>query len=48
MSRSKEFKRTPFTDWIDKVEGLCCGCGKALWTWSAVGETYCPECQESE
>jgi hypothetical protein len=26
--RSKEFRRTPFTDWMDKIEGVCAECGR--------------------
>lgn len=25
--RSPEFKRTPFTDWLDSVEDVCVICG---------------------
>jgi hypothetical protein len=26
--RSKEFRRTPFTDWIDDLERVCVECGR--------------------
>jgi hypothetical protein len=26
--RSKEFKRTPFTDWMDNIERVCVECGR--------------------
>ena len=26
--RSKEFRRTPFTDWIDNIERVCVECGR--------------------
>jgi hypothetical protein len=26
--RSKEFKRTPFTDWMDNIEQVCVECGR--------------------
>ena len=26
--RSKEFKRTPFTDWMDNSEQVCVECGR--------------------
>jgi hypothetical protein len=26
--RSKEFRRTPFTDWMDNLERVCVECGR--------------------
>jgi len=26
--RSKDFKRTPFTDWMDNIERVCVECGR--------------------
>jgi hypothetical protein len=28
VMRSKEFKRTPFTDWMDNIERVCVECGR--------------------
>jgi hypothetical protein len=28
--RSKEFKRTPFTDWMDSLDQICVECGIKL------------------
>ena len=53
MSRTKEFKRTPFTDWLDEVEGVCVDCGQKLTdeesngNWTGVGHG-CNKLKESE
>ena len=28
--RSKEFRRTPFTDWMDEMESVCPVCGNFI------------------
>jgi hypothetical protein len=29
--RDKQFKRTPFTDWMDQIERVCSECGRRFY-----------------
>jgi len=41
--RSKEFKRTPFTDWMDEIESVCPACGNFIDYCQGHGEIGDPE-----
>jgi hypothetical protein len=30
MMRSNQFRRTPFTDWMDEMESVCPACGNFI------------------
>lgn len=41
--RSKDFKRTPFTDWLDNIESVCNQCG----TKAHLTDSLCHGCRVS-
>ena len=41
--RSKEFRRTSFTDWMDEMESVCPACGEPIDYCQGHGEIGDPE-----